>query len=237
MSESNIAILDRVIQEINKSLEEVLSDISKDELRKTSLLSLIGLSSEIGSGILSLLKIGNCESAVMLERNLYELWCEIRLLLDSSENDAAKLLYNSLEEVKSFYKNSDSELKGKLRHVTEELKTKFPNEETQIIKQREHGKFHWSGLSISSVIRKVAADSDTTIYKLLSWESHASMICLRDRLYMEEEKLVIGSRMPSYMEKEMIANRTGAYLYFIWNEFAEIFGFNEINEEEYNTSF
>lgn len=236
MCKSNIILLDRILQSINESINSVLSKISKDELKKTSLLSLIGLSSEIGSGILILLKNGNCESAVMLERNLYELWCEIRLLINSTEKDAAKLLINSCEEVKSFYKNSDSELLKKMNLIINKLHVSFPKEKIQIVNQRKKGKFHWSGLSISSVVRKVAADNNTTIYKLLSWESHASLICLRDRLYMENDKVSIGSRMPQYMEKEAIAFRTGAYLYFIWNEFAEKFGFGEIYEKKYNGS-
>lgn len=222
-----------LIQSIPNEFGITNSDNQKTKLLLFASCSLVRLARDISQGILTLLESANNESALMLERNLYELWCEFRCLINNSEKGAAKMYLNSIIEVQEFYIDnqefSNSNYSIKLNGLMQFLESEYPEQKGEVLRQRKDFKFHWSGMNQTKMVKSVASD-DTTIYKFLSWETHSTLTPLNDILKIKDDNFTVGDKSNRFIvQPEGIANRTTNYLLFLFNEFAETFELEEID--------
>lgn len=211
---------------------------STDALLFFAATSLVRISFRTAQGSISLLEAKNTEAAAMLERNIYEFWCELRYLFDH-KNKASQIYLNSIQEFIDTHKESQSLNKSKevkfMKSFYEVLKKKFPFQFNEVKNQRKKYKFHWSGLSRTKLVKNVAADGNKLIYQVLSWETHAVMNAIRDIYGMDTKKgnINFGEYINPVMNKEEIAYRTAGYCLYIWNEYAENFEFTIIDPNDY----
>lgn len=219
--------------------------LNQKEKQKTQIFpitasSLFRLAGDIGLSIILLLENNHIETSVMLERNLYELWCEFRYLNNNSEKGSVKAHINSAYEYIDFFKLSkgfkESDKYKDLMHLVEYLGKIYPTEKREVEQQRKNYKFHWSGISKTKMIKSVAADGNISIYRLLSWETHAVMTSLRDLTEQTEETTSFKDNLSKIMSAQDIAFRTTGCLYYFWYEYAETFGLDIIKIEECHSS-
>jgi len=133
-----------------------------------------------------------------LERALWEMWINGKYLLMSpdTERAAAKVWLAAKIDALEFLR-TQTDVREQTIHVLQtgidSLARVFPESYTDLLsqrKQRKGGSWHWSGVSFSAIERKIAPDP--VLYKLLSWDSHATIGTLRDvRISIAGEKATI----------------------------------------------
>lgn len=118
-----------------------------------------------------------------LERALWEMWINWKYLLKSAnrEHAAAKVLLTAKIDAAEFSKTplgcSSSSITALEADVDAWAKL-FPDAFSDVSAQRGQRKFNWSGISFAAMERKIAPAP--TLYKLLSWDSHATIGTVRD---------------------------------------------------------
>lgn len=188
----------------------------------------------LASGVSILLNEGVHGAPGAVERSLYEVWCEIREVLDQGPLGAQKMLVNSMMELAEADATSDYDKHWALRYATavEEVEKEYPDAVQEVRKQRSKRQFHWSGKSRSALMRHGSPKGQ--MYTLLSWEGHAVHVALRDAVTQMlsgdfEKTRVYPAAMAEYMDPEAVAFRCSAYLSDMWGRCCRFIGVPELN--------
>lgn len=119
-----------------------------------------------------------------LERALFEMWINWKYLLDhtlSRERSAEKVLLIAKLEALELVKGEPDVRKSTVESCQSELDTLvglYPEAHAEVLSQRKQRRWTWSGISYSAMERKIAPGS--VLYKLFSWDSHATIGTSRD---------------------------------------------------------
>ena len=194
--------------------------------------SLVRLAFSHARAVSFLLREGLVESIAPLERTIYEIWVEFRYFVREGNKieNARRLMINAGLEfseyaIKARRTLSAEAVRACLRSLRS-YKLDFPEIYEAVRLQRKRRKYHWSGLSRSELVKKVA--TDITFYKGLSWEVHAVLSPIRDlSMPTEDDDDVINFQPVNDLEEqaELQAWTVGGMLYNLWNEYAYCFGF------------
>lgn len=229
-----------VIEKIKNICNPNLKKPSNNLLLFSVSTSIMRASVEIARGIYLTTKNNNREAAIILERTLYEAWCEFRDLITSNNQSEVRYLINAGKDYLDFF-DKDNELRKSDEY--KRINTKFSelldrNKEVEIIisNQRNTGKYHWSGKSRTTFMKEVTGGCSSKIYKQLSWEGHTEMVAFRDYIDSDENNMKFGTTCPNFMRLEEIAYRSTIYILLIYNKFAEKFNFDIIDGQEFDKS-
>lgn len=201
---------------------------SSDEDLVAAATSLVSNGLQNARGAVNLLKGDLVMAAGPVERALYEIWCEVRMLFEQGSRGARKMFLNSLLELVetgSSNGSADQELKVLYRRISEELETRYPDEAAEVRDQRRRRRFHWSGLTRRQLSE--LGSPNGLVYRLLSWETHATHVAVRDQLGFYCRGSNMEKQFPAaraeYMNPEQVAFRCSAYLSDMWDRYFELF--------------
>jgi hypothetical protein len=232
---SGKARLDWLLWEIGLRLEAIDASLEtyNDLEPLIACTSLLRLAYNHGRAVNVLLHEGLSESVAPLERAIYEIWTDFRHLLDADARpEAARcMMINAAMETGRFaFQQRHSFLPEEVRLCFKALRSyrdDYPSTYEKVWLQRRAGKFHWSGLSRSALMRKVAKDRYNIYYKGLSWDSHAELASIGGiKITPDAEGAYTIDFEPMYdLSKlsELQAYAVGGMLYTFWNEYAYIF--------------
>ncbi|MBZ5513958.1 MAG: DUF5677 domain-containing protein [Acidobacteriia bacterium] len=173
-------------------------------------------------------------AAGVVRRCLWELWIDWRYLLrvgDRRQN-AAKVLFNTQVEVLEFmevhHDKFDSEYLAKLRRNLLDFESRNANASAEVRRQRQRGRYHWSGLSHSAMER--ALGPGPGIYGPLSWDVHSAVSTIRDVLIDLSDDSVFFQfgQTEANTRPDFVLFSSGGVLFYIYNEFAEMWGLHRI---------
>lgn len=199
-------------------------------------MSLVRQAFNYGRAVSLLLHEGSGEAVAPLSRAIYEVWVELRYLLNagSRAENARRLMLNATMEIAAFSIRHRRRFGGKVvRGCIASLrsyKDSFPDVYSIVWSQRRSRRFHWSGLSRSSLEQKVAPGSFA--YQTLSWDAHTLLSPIRDVDAKIEGDAISLEFGPAYDHEELVgwhAYNVGGMVFHAWNEFAETFGFESIS--------
>lgn len=169
-----------------------------------------------------------------LQRVLWELWVEWRYFLRQPDRAlaAAKVTLNASIEALEFAEELPGRLEvatlDRIRRSVQEYESRHPRASSEIRQQRKERRYHWSGMTRSRLERVLAGNA--TAYQYLSWEAHGVMGPIRDvsvELKDGIARLGFGRR-----ENDRDVNRhawmSGGVLYYIYNDFAKLWGLHPI---------
>lgn len=163
---------------------------------------------------------------------LWGLWIDWRYFLRVGDRriNAAKVLLSAQLEALEYFETIPGALQAdqiaRIRASVQRFESEHPEASAQIRQQRQTGRYHWSGLSRTSMERKLAPGP--SVYRPLSWEAHAVMGPIRD-VAVNVEDDVISMRF-GQEEKNTILNQrflprsSGGVLFYIYNEYADMWG-------------
>jgi hypothetical protein len=180
--------------------------------------------------ILLLIAQGLPQAIGPAQRALWELWIEWRFLLRHGDRalNAAKVRMNAmLEALDPFEKQPDtldpSELaEAKLR--LQEFEARYPDVSREVRAQRGKRKYHWSGMSRSEMERTLGGS--VFAYRFLSWDAHGLMGTIRDVSFEVKDGVAHFrfGRQESESSVNLCAWMNGGVLYYIYNDFAHLWG-------------
>jgi Family of unknown function (DUF5677) len=236
--QTEAACLDWLLWEITGRLERVREiSLAKDEEVEPLIVctSLLRLALSHGRAVNLLLHEEFTESVAPLERAIYEIWTDFRYLVRTGNRveNARRLMINStfeftdyvLQHRRSF---SPEAVRACLRGLRS-YKNDYPELYTAVQTQRRVKRFHWSGISRSAIIRQLTPGS--IYYRSLSWEAHVVLSPIRDIAFSEEKDSIRVNFQPLQdmgEQNEWQAWTVGAMIYYFWNEYACVFGLEEI---------
>lgn len=237
--ESEAARLDGLLWEITKRLDQSLQISLKKKEEAEPLIvctSLLRLVLSYAQAVNVLLHEKMWEAVVPLERAIYEMWVEFRYIVrigDRTEN-SRRLMVNATMEFSEFAIANRRSFPGGVQGCIDSLrsyKSDYPEIYKTIRQQRGKRRFHWSGLSRSALVKELAPDD--VFYQGLSWEVHAVLSPIRDiNISSEEEDSTRLDFRPLHdMDEqiEMQAFSVGGMVSNFWNEYATVFGLEQID--------
>lgn len=186
-------------------------------------------------GVAALLGDGRPDAAAPVERALLELWADFRYLLrhGSRVENAARIEINAVIEMTDFLARNATKAGGEklpgsdgAERQRAKLEARYPEIYAAVKAQRRRGRWHWSGLSRSQLLREVDGEDAPEIYGVLSWDAHAVMNLIRDIEVVDAESGLVNfgpSRDPMQWIDRTAFHVSGTLFYF-WNEFARLSG-------------
>ena len=198
--------------------------------------SLVSYALHLARGAIALLESELTIATAPVERALYELWCEVRELLDQGSFGARKMMMNSLLELAEAASETDNDRRWKqlFLDVAGVIEREFPDVAAAVRQQRRKRQFHWSGRTRTDIMR--IGSPDAQVFRLLSWEAHAVHVALRNALIITSRDDSTSGTYPSarawYMRSEQIAFRCAVYLSDMWDRYFDMLGIDPITWPE-----
>jgi hypothetical protein len=188
----------------------------------------------LAKGVSVLLGENLYAAAGVVRRSLWELWIDWRYLLRVGDRrlNAAKVLFNTQVEVLEFMEIHNDKFAGeylaKLRRNLLDFESRHPEASAKVREQRQQRHFHWSGLSHSAMER--ALDAGPGIYSPLSWDAHSAVNTIRDvSIDLENETAFFRfGQTEENARPDFVLFSTGGVLFYVYNEFAEMWGLETI---------
>lgn len=241
--ESELARLDWLIGQIEQQVTNRQMAPPAAELLDVFVVTSSWLNSAIGQAKAVLLLVTQDLSCAVgsLERALWELWIDWRYFLRQEDRplNAAKVVVNAKLEVLDFIEAHpgafDTAYIARLRRNLQEYESRHPHASAGIRDQRKKRRYHWSGISRSEMERTRAGSA--TAYRFFSWEAHGMMSTIRDVSIDIEEGIgrIWFGRQGGDRDINRRAWTTGGVLFYMYNEFAELWGLPALalpNEED-----
>ena len=187
-------------------------------------------------GVLAMARAREHGGIVAAERAAWEFWSELDYLLRQPDPPTAAVTVqvNALMELIKWLRTRGESYPEMLRRNEESL-SRFEHSYPEVVHavrdRREKGRFHWSGKSRTKVVGPTSVSAD--VYKLLSWETHADVLAIRDveatiangdgalTLYRPDDALVLAL-------VERSASSSSECLLRAWNAFAQFWQQEEL---------
>jgi hypothetical protein len=220
--------LAKVILAVQRWFADPISPLAEDwdEDLDHVVVSLATFGLDLGKAVKTLLQADNVSATGAVERTLYEIWCEVRELIEQGPIGAHKMLANSLiEMLDASTEEADQRWPDLYKRVLRELERLQPDAVAEVRQQREKRRFHWSGRTRTEVMRKGSPAGQ--VYMILSWEGHASHVAVRDALGIARRKdgeRVYPTARAEYMDPEAVALRCSLYLIDLWDRYSDLIG-------------
>lgn len=191
--------------------------------------SWLRLALDYSRGIHELIEADQSAAAMPIYRALIELWAELDYLLlhgDPIEN-ATRVQFTSLLELHHFFSKPEHANAQSLEVITtylQEMERLHPRLSAEIRGARRKGRYHWSGLSRSGLIKAVGDDHFRELYSILSWDAHPTIHVLRDVEVDPDKGLIQFASAGQYTRSPgTLAYHCGGALYYLYNQYARAF--------------
>jgi hypothetical protein len=205
----------------------------EDLIRVTS--ELLRAVLEHAEAIDTLLSTDQIEATAALERAAWEIWHELEFLVtrDAADEDATRSRIHAALEVQELAtKSGDApdEMKKNVDEVLAGYERTHPALVVEMRNLRQKRKsLHWSGVTRTEIY--APGDSSRVTYKLFSWVAHPIAVGARDvEIRVDGKRAIVTFRQTENPEShaERIAWAVGHSLIFAWNDYAKVWGFDEI---------
>ena len=236
MSENNTlaALILAVRQRSGELRLDHFSEKFRDLLTVTS--ELLRSSLEHAEAIYLLLTHGQVEATAALERAAWEIWKELEFLVtrEDADLDASRSRIHAALDVHELATKASGEAPPGMLERVAAIISEYERTHTDLVREmrelrKKQKSLHWSGATRTGIY--APDDASTTVYKLLSWESHPIAVGVRDvEISSSGTEAAVTFRPIENRDVlgERVAWAVGHSLLFSWNDYAKVWGFKEI---------
>jgi hypothetical protein len=171
-----------------------------------------------------------------VERSVWEMWSEMDYLLSSADpaRNARKIQINALIEVIELLteRSAPQAMIDNNKNGLAKFEAAYPDIVKEVRGQRKKKRYHWTGGSRSKVIGS-SSSAATSVYKMLSWETHPDVVSIRDIEAITDGNggyLEFNATPDATAFVERSASATSECLLRAWNAFAQSFAQNLIDD-------